>query len=198
MRVENIVITAVGAVAFILLMIGMFTPSVSQEDSGTVGGESYGGFTMPTQNYELKVTTDFWGLHQEINGDSSDTSWFDSEADDADGIGALRTAPILLVVGLVAFLTGTVLVATMQRHFAGTWVMLAGATVVLAAVITHVVGIGQLYGDQDPEWGAGIVLAWIGASLAILSGIGAPVVGVERIREGREGLRRGRRDPIPR
>lgn len=147
---------AVGALCLVMVQ---FLPWAS------VSGSALGA-TFEQTSYTWK--TDAEGSFGGFGSGSESHGWYDSEADDADGIGQIRTAIPFLLAGLVVTAIGAVL--GFGRTGPGGVVMLVGGLVSLAGLVLFAMGTDTLY-DGDQDWGASYYLAIAGTALAILGGV---------------------------
>ncbi len=164
---KRVVTSILAGVAFIVLMVGQFVPTTSDSEDFGTADQSWGGWTMPGQNFEVTWKFGMWGATTEAGGDSDYTSWYDGEVDASeDGVAALRTAPIFLTLGLAAILAGTILLWIPATTRVATWVFVGAGISMVVAAITHTIGIVQAYDGETIGWFVGAFMLWIGAAVA--------------------------------
>lgn len=156
-------------VAALALILGIFVLTLNWATAEV----TFGGF-----NADLDYTL----FGQEAPGD--DTGWYDSDADEADGIGLIRAGIPIVVIGLVALLAGTVLTAippsvlSHQRVLSG-GVLLAAGIVLLVGTILFTIGIGSALGEMADnsdgalDWNisAGMIFAYIVSTIVTVAGV---------------------------
>lgn len=137
-----------------------------------------GEFGTGRGSFELDYTL----FGQDAGGE--DTGWYDSEADDAEGIGLMRAGIPIVVVGLVALLGGSVAsaipptVLKQQRLISG-GVLLGAGAILLVGSILFTIGISSALGNLKDntngafDWsiGVGMVFAFLVTAIAIGAGV---------------------------
>ncbi|MBW3583433.1 MAG: hypothetical protein KY455_10075 [Euryarchaeota archaeon] len=162
----NWIVLGVAALAIIL---GIFVLTLNWATAEV----SFGGFN---------TDIDYTMFGQELGGE--DQGWYDSDADEADGIGLIRAGIPIIVVGLVALLAGTVLTAippsvlNKQRLLSG-GVLIGAGIVLLVGTILFTIGISSALGDVADgsngafDWNisAGMIFAYIVSVVSIGAGV---------------------------
>lgn len=161
---------ALAGVAVLALIAVQFAPWASFETSQSNGGFSGGGFSFPGFSFDMKVTSYTWNAKSTVNDNADTTSWYDSDMDDADGVGLIRTAVPILLVGTVVVLAGA-LVAAARNGATGNVVTLVGGLVLAIGVTLFVIGQHQFFDDADFSWAVSFYLAIGAAVLALTGGI---------------------------
>ena len=161
---------ALAGLAVLAMIVVQFAPWASFEQSGSTGGGSFGGFTFPGFDFSFEMVSNTWTFEVESNGESDTTSWFDGDMDDADGIGMIRAAIPLLLVGAVVVLAGALL--GMARGGAiGSVVTLAGGVLLAIGTTLFAIGTGAFYDEADYSWVASFYLAIVACVLAVSGGV---------------------------
>lgn len=126
------------------------------------------GFTFPGSEADLTAHT--WNLETSAGGQSDTTSWFDGDMDDADGVGMIRAAIPILLVGAVVTLAGA-LVGFARAGALGPVLTLVAGIVLAVGTTLFVVGTHQFYDDADFTWSASFYLAIVACVLALTGGV---------------------------
>lgn len=145
------------AVGALCLLLVQFLPWASLSFSG-FGAES----EVEVSTWKATSSGSFGGF----SGDESH-GWYSEDADDADGVGQIRTAIPFLLAGLVVTAIGAVLGF---GRGPGAVVMLVGGLVALVGLVLFAMGTDAFY-DSEQDWGASFYLAIAGTTLAILGGV---------------------------
>lgn len=155
---------ALCGVAFLLLLVVQFIPFAGFTTS-------FFGATADADAYAWEAKFRAEGFGEES---TEQTSWYDNDFDDDDGIGMVRAAAPLLAAGLVVSVLAVIF---LLRIPAG-----AGAAALVAAMLTGLGvflmarGIGELFDDQQ-DWAVGFYLAIAAAVLCAVAGVLALVGG---------------------
>ena len=167
---------ALAGVAVLAMIVVQFAPWAEFETSGSSGGGSFGGFDFPSFDFDMTVTSFTWGAESTVNGQSDHTNWYDSDMDDSDGVGALRAAIPVLLIGSVIVLAGALLAAGRAGSAGGILTLVGG---VVLAIGTTLFGIGTdtFYDSADYSWAASFYLAIVACALAIGGGVVALMAG---------------------
>lgn len=158
--------TAALAAAVVLLFVLQFVPWTKYEMDQSFGGFDSGfpGGQFPAQEIHIEVFGYTWSVVGQFNGEEDKESWYSDEVDDADGLGAIRTAIPFLLVGLV--LLGAALVLQVLRFGNAAGLGSAvGTLLVLVGTILMVAGQDAFFDGVDILWHAGLYVA-IAAILA--------------------------------
>jgi hypothetical protein len=161
---------ALAGVAVLAMIVVQFVPWAQFETSSSSPGGSFGGFSFPGFEFDMEVTSFTWGVESAVNGESEHTSWYDGDMDDSDGIGALRTAVPVLLVGSVIVLAGALLGAA-RPGSAGPVLTLAGGVVLAIGTTLFGIGTDSFYDTADYSWTASFYLAIVASALALVGGI---------------------------
>lgn len=167
---------ALAGVAVLAMIVVQFAPWAEFETSGSSGGGSFGGFDFPGFDFDMTLTSFTWGAESTVNGQSEHTSWYDGDMDDSDGIGALRTAIPVLLVGSIVVLVGALLAAA-RPGSAGPVLTLAGGVLLAIGTTLFAIGTDSFYDTADYAWGASFYLAIVATALALGGGILALMAG---------------------
>lgn len=167
---------ALAGIAVLAMIVVQFVPWADFETSSSSPGGSFGGFSFPGFEFDMQVTSFTWGAESTVNGESEHTSWYDSDMDDADGVGALRTAVPVLLVGSIVVLAGALLGAA-RAGATGPILTLAGGVVLAIGTTLFGIGTDSFYDTADYSWAASFFLAIIASALAIGGGILALMAG---------------------
>lgn len=172
-------------VAVVMLILLQFVPWQGSSMNEEILGNSF----------EIDSTLHLWEMKVDTSvGDSSD-SIFSSDADEADGIGFLRTAAILATVSLAIAVAAVVMVLFDLRWVAG--LVAAVATVLLVlAVIFQGVGADKI-SDGTLDASAGFILGIIASVLMFaataLAFVPHPGLGIRQALAEGESAERGTR-----
>ncbi len=162
MHAARITSAALSGVGLVLLLVLQFVPWASFQASSE--GGNFGGFTFP--GFDVEITATPWQHKASASGESDSTSWYDSDADDADGVTLLRTgAPIMasaLAIGVVA-----ALLVALLRGVGGPVLLLAAALLAVTATILISIGVDQYFGDADYNWHVGFYFGIFGSALLL-------------------------------
>jgi hypothetical protein len=146
------------ALAFVLMLLVQFVP--------------FGGFTTDTSLYTAEADAYAWEAKFRADGfgeeASEDTSWYDNDFDDDDGIGKVRAGAPLLLAGAILALVAAL--APLRLPMVGAAAAGVAAIVTGLAVYLMAKGIGQLFDDQQ-RWDVGFYFAVIAAVLAAVAGV---------------------------
>ena len=155
LKLAGALCAVVGAICLVLVQ---FLPWGGVSESG-------GGFSAEVTSYTWKAESSgsFGGF-----GGSESHGWYDNDADDADGVGQIRTAIPFLLAGLVIAAIGAVV--AFGRSAAGPIVVLVGALVAAVGLVLFAMGTDTFY-DGEQDWAASFYLAIAGCALAILGGV---------------------------
>lgn len=140
----------------ICLLLVQFVPwGGIQTSGGQVFGFTFSGADIDSYTWQLQA-----------NG--NDEGWYSSDFDDEDGIGQIRAAIPILLVGLVVTALGAAL--SFARTGPGGIVTLVGGIVAAVGLVLFATGTDAFY-DGNHDWAAAFYLAIIGTTLALASGI---------------------------
>ncbi|MEK6976530.1 MAG: hypothetical protein AABY18_09340 [Candidatus Thermoplasmatota archaeon] len=161
---------ALAGVAVLSMIVVQFAPWASFETSSSSPGVDFGFGSTPGFNFDVEMTSFLWEAETTVNGGSQDTSWYDSDMDDADGIGQIRTAIPMLLVGGVVVLAGALLGAA-RPGSTGAVLTLAGGVLLTVGTILFGIGTDNLYGDADYSWAVSFYFAIVACALAVGGGL---------------------------
>lgn len=172
MHAARIASVVLGALGVTLLFVAQFVPYASYEDSSP--GGTFGGFTVPGFRFEISATP--WSAKSSAGGESESHSWYDSQADDTDGVGLIRAGAPILAAGLALGAVGVLLVGLL-RGAGGPLLTLVGAVLAATATVLLSIGMDQAFQDADYNWHVGFYFAIFGSALvlgAAIAGFMAP------------------------
>jgi hypothetical protein len=150
------------SVAVVALVLVQFIPWGGFE---TQGGSMF-GFSFPGAEADANM----WSMKVSSGGNSDSTSWYDSDADDTDGIGQIRAGIPILLVGLVLALAGAL--ATFGTRGGLGPILTMSASIVLAiGIILFAVGLQKAFDGSSFSWGPSFYFAITAASLLLVGGI---------------------------
>lgn len=167
---------ALAGVAVLAMIVVQFAPWAHYETSSSSPGFDFGFGTTPAFDFDVELTSFTWEAESTVNGESTDTNWYDNDMDDTDGIGALRTAIPFLLVGTIVVLAGALL-AMARPGSTGAIATLAGGVLLAVGITLFIVGTHTLYEDTDFTWQASFYLAIAACVLALGGGITALMAG---------------------
>lgn len=156
--------------AVLAMIVVQFVPWATYEDSGTTGGGNFGGFQMPSFDFEFALNVNTWNLETEANGRDDTTSWYDGDLDETDGVGLIRAAIPILLVSAVVVLVGTLL-AMARGGATGSVILLAGGILLAIGITLFGIGTTEFYDDADFTWAASFYMAIVAAVLAVTGGV---------------------------
>ena len=152
--------TAIGlaGLAFVFLLLVQFVPFANFTTtflSATADADAYA--------WEAK-------FHAEGFGETADeeTSWYDNDFDDDDGIGQVRTAAPLLLAGCVLALVAAL--APLRMPGVGTGAAALSAILTGVAIYLFANGIKALF-DGQQDWGVGFYIAIVAAVLVAVAAV---------------------------
>jgi hypothetical protein len=157
---------ALAGVAVLAMIVVQFVPWATFDFS--TGGFSGFGINVPPSEGSIDANT--WNNDVSSGSRSDTTSWYDGDMDDADGVGMIRAAVPILLVGAVVTLVGALLVAA-RGNSLGAIVALVGGILLAIGTTLFGVGTGQFYGDADYHWAASFYLAIVACTLALAGGV---------------------------
>jgi amino acid transporter len=148
--------------AVVLLLVAQFVPWAEDEMSFDGGS----GFGFDFGSFSFKVSAYMWNAKMSGNGDSETTGWYESDADDSDGIMEIRAAIPIILASMVAFVAALAM-AAMGNRMAGA---VGGLATVLALIgfVLYIVGVNQLFEDLSLTWHVGFYLAIVAMLLGLL------------------------------
>ncbi|MEK6975349.1 MAG: hypothetical protein AABY18_03295 [Candidatus Thermoplasmatota archaeon] len=154
---------ALAGAAFILALVVQFVPFATFSTTIAVPGTS--GATADADAYVWEAQFDAsFGAEQS----SDQTSWYDNDFDDDDGIGMVRAAAPMLVGAGVLLLVAAVL--GLRTATVSAVVAFVGAVVMATAIFLMAQGIKDLFDDQQ-DWAVGFWLAIAASVLAAGAGV---------------------------
>lgn len=161
---------ALAGLAVLAMIVVQFAPWASFESSGSSPGFNFGFGSTPGFSFTMTVVSHTWNAKTTVNGQSDTTSWYDGDMDDSDGIGMIRAAIPILLVGAVVTLVGA-LVGMARGGSLGSVIALSGGVLLAIGTTLFAVGTGQFYDDADYSWTASFYLAIVACACAVIGGI---------------------------
>lgn len=152
MKQSKTLAIAFSAAAFVLLLLTMFVPMTSESSDGASFDATLWGATIQFPS--------FFGMQ----GGTQDTSWYDSNYDDEDGITQLRMSGPFMVVGLtLAFAGAFIGLAAGDKNMGNIGVVLTviGTAFSATALVLYEIGISAFADGANHGPGFGLAIAGI-------------------------------------
>ena len=157
---------ALSGLAVVLLVVVQFTPWASYHLDG--GSFTFPGGAISGSDSDIDAKT--WEVKYSSNGGSDTSSWYDSDNNDADGIGQIRAAIPILLVGLVAGLAAMIVGLTV-KGVVGPILALVAGLVTAAGIVLFAMGISSMWDGLDYQWVAAFYLAIAAAAALVIGGV---------------------------